>query len=143
MKNILPFFLLCILLIISACNNTDRKTKLENKITVHVDTSQRILEPDELLNLRNSNFPTYSKKFKDSSIFIQGYIQHVDNQEQEVLLENSCDGCNVVCLLKDSAVLPLLKRSDRVVFKGICKIVSGNKLVLIVQCELGQLSTNR
>jgi hypothetical protein len=138
-KNALISFAIS-LLFLSACHNSERKAKLDNAVSIHVSTSQHIIKPDELLAIHNKDVAAFKKNFHDSIILIDGDIDDIDLEHGEVLLRNSFEHNYVVCLVKDSTILSLLRESDKVLFKGICKEVGGNGLVLIDSCQLVQLT---
>jgi hypothetical protein len=128
---------------LSSCENNDRKEKLETALNIiHVDSSQQIIEANELAGLYSKERTAYDKTFHDSSIFILGNIQRIDKEHGEILLRNKY-GKDIVCLMKDSTTLQFLKRSDRVLFKGVCKAGPEYGVILIGQCEIAQIKNNR
>lgn len=126
------------LFFLSSCEINDRKEKLETALNIiKVDSSQQIIEANELAGLYSNKRTVYDQTFRDSSIFIMGNIQRIDKEHGEILLRNDY-GKDIVCLMKDSITLQFLKRSDNVLLKGVCKTGPGYGVVLIEKCELAQ-----
>jgi hypothetical protein len=67
-----------------------------------------------------------------------GSIQRINKEHGEVLLRNEHDKA-VVCVVKSDSTLQFLSRSDKVLFKGLCKAGSGYGVILIAQCEIAQI----
>lgn len=125
-------------LFLSACGNAKRKEQLERASDmIYVAPSQPVLATDELAGFYRQDRAAYRKTFNDSSIFITGNIQYVDEGHGEVLLENN-SGIDIVCLV-DSATAQLLRKPDKVLFKGTCKYVGGDNLILIRGCALARI----
>jgi predicted nucleotidyltransferase len=123
----------------SSCGNRDRQVMLERSVSiVYVDSSQDITTSDELAGFYTQNLSAYNKVFNDSTIFVSGYVRRVDEEHAEVILANN-SGVTLVCVLKDTVALQYLRRSDRVLFKGVCKAVSGKNLILVGDCLVAQI----
>jgi hypothetical protein len=123
----------------SSCGNKNRKVMLERSGNiVYVDSSQDITTSDELAGFYTQDLQAYNKVFNDSTIFVSGYVRRVDEEHAEVILANN-SGVTLVCVLKDTVALQYLRRSDRVLFKGVCKAVSGKNLILVGDCLVAQI----
>jgi hypothetical protein len=123
----------------SSCGNRDRQVMLERSVSiVYVDSSQDITTSDELAAFYTQNLSAYNRTFNDSTIFVSGYVRRVDEEHAEVILANN-SGVTLVCVLKDTVALQYLRRSDRVLFKGVCKAVSGKNLILVGDCLVAQI----
>jgi hypothetical protein len=123
----------------SSCGNRDRQVMLERSVSiVYVDSSQDITTSDELAGFYTQNLSAYNKVFNDSTILVSGYVRRVDEEHAEVILANN-SGVTLVCVLKDTVALQYLRRSDRVLFKGVCKAVSGKNLILVGDCLVAQI----
>ncbi|KAA5533746.1 hypothetical protein F0919_14535 [Taibaiella lutea] len=130
---------ICSLIFLSACSDNSRKKELENAVNmIHIHLDQQITTANELADFYHKDPSAYKRTFKDSNIFIMGYINRIDTDYKDLLLEN-IQGLDIVCRLKDSTALSFLKRSDRVLFKGTCMPTRGYGLILIEECELAQL----
>lgn len=127
-----------LLFLLQSCGSGDRKAKVDNTVAIYVDPSQQVLTADSLAAIYNRDKAVYDRTFKDSTIFVTGNIESIDQEHGEVLLEHSYPHTYVICLVKDTLVLPVLKVSDKVVFKGLCRVVGGQGVILIGQCELAQ-----
>jgi hypothetical protein len=136
-RKIFALIIVCFFFLILSCDSGNRKANVDNAVYIYIDSSQQVLAPEELVSIYEDRI-AYEKAFRDSSIFIMGNIKSIDKEHGEVLLENTYVSTNVVCVVKDSVVLQSLKVSDKVLFKGICKTVGGEGLILIGQCELAQ-----
>lgn len=133
------FAICAVMLLLPACTNIHKKEKSENALqVVYMDAAQQIVTADALAGWFSKDRLSYEKTFRDSSIFIMGNIQRIDEAHGEVLLRNDSDK-DIVCLMKDSTNLPLLRRADNVIFKGICKTGPGYGVVLIGQCEVARM----
>jgi hypothetical protein len=129
----------CFLFFLPACMGNNRKEKLEHALNViSVDSSQHVLTAEELAEIYNRNPSIFKKTFHDSSLFVKGNIQSIDEEHGEILLTNSYSN-DIICLTDDSIMLSLLRRSDKVLFKGVCKSEGGPGLILIDKCELAQI----
>lgn len=135
-RNIVVIF--SFLCLTSACKFPDRKLDIDKVVKIYVDSSQQVLKVDELVSLYNKDRIVYEQTYQDSSIFIMGNIKSVDIEHWEVLLNTNYVDANVVCLVKDSTLLQYLNVADKVLFKGTCKAVGGDGLILITNCELAQ-----
>jgi hypothetical protein len=131
-----------LLFLLQSCGTGDRKVKVDDRVSIYVDASQPVLPADSLAAVYNRDKAAYNRTFKDSTIFVTGNIESMDQEHGEVLLKHSYPGIDVVCVVKDTLVLPALKVSDKVLFKGVCHVVGGHGVILIGQCALAQIKSS-
>lgn len=130
----LSFIVISTVLSVAGCVSHDSDVAPDNVKFISVGPSTRIYKPEELLNLQVDDRLNY-----DSSIFVKGIIKRLDPEHGEILLNHSFQGKDFICLMKDDADFAILKKYDKVLFKGVCKKVGNDNLILLVKCELAQL----
>jgi hypothetical protein len=130
---------LCTVLFFFSCGGPGKKDGLDKIRYVPVEPTAKIFKPDELLSMHNYDKSNYDRTYKDSSIFVEGYIRRLDKEHGEVLFDHNIPGNDFICLMKDSTDLQTLRKFDKVLFKGKCKPVGSENLILIINCEMAQI----